>query len=726
VTALILRLAIPTPLRRCFDYLPPPDCTQAPAPGVRLRVPFGQREVVGILLEVSTATADDGRELRRASAIIDSEPLIPPDHLALLRWAAAYYQHPVGEALLSGLPQALRRGRPLPDDAWRLSQRGRGLPEQALRRAPRQAEALRLLRDDRTVSDARLRACGIGSAALRELRRKALVERCREQPPLPSAELRCAGPLPTTEQAAAIEALRGRDHFCCHLLQGITGSGKTEVYLELIADCLARGRQALVLVPEIGLTPQTVERFRARFAAPVAVIHSGLSDSRRLQSWLAGRDGAAGVVIGTRSAVFVPLARPGLLIVDEEHDGSYKQQDGFRYSARDVAVKRGQLQDFPVLLGSATPSLESLANVARGRYGHSRLQRRVAGGAVPDVTRIDLRGRPLQGGISEELMRALKQCTDERGEQALLYLNRRGYAPTLQCHACGWVAGCEHCDARLTVHLRRRQLRCHHCAARHRLPSSCPLCGGALLTQGLGTEQTEEVLRRNLHCPILRVDSDSVAGPEQLAALLEQAHRGDPCVLLGTQMLTKGHHLPQVQLVGIIDTDALLFSADFRGEERLIQQLVQVAGRAGRERAGARVILQTHHPEHPLLRALDETDYGPIAAQLLQRRRAAGLPPQGQLSLLRCDSRDDQRAEAFLDALRHSVAGQLPAGTRLVGPLPSAMPRRAGRFRAQLWCLTDSHVSAGLANAALVAAAEQLPRERGLSWFLDVDAQDVL
>ena len=675
------------------------------------------------MLDESDAEA---RELRPAIAQLDRKALLPAAHLQLLRWAADYYQYPIGEALFSGIPRALKEGKALPETAWRLTLRAQGLPDQPLPRAPRQAEVLARLREQPVLEDRALREQGISTAVLRELKGKGLIERCAPQPVTPSPQLRQNGPALTAEQTAAIAALDPDGGFSCHLLDGVTGSGKTEVYLQLIAACLAAGKQALVLVPEIGLTPQTLGRFRERFAAPIAVLHSGLSDGQRLEAWLAARNGSAGVLIGTRSAILAPLARPGMVIVDEEHDGSYKQQDGFRYSARDVAVKRAQLQHCPVLLGSATPSLESVSNSLRGRYRHHRLRNRAAGGAFPSVETVDLRSRPLQAGFSDTLLNALKDCTEVRGEQALLFLNRRGYAPTLQCHDCGWVAGCSECDARLTVHMRRRQLRCHHCAERSPLPPRCPRCGGQLLTRGLGTEQSEEFLRRELNCPVLRVDSDSVSGPRALEALLAEAHRGEPCVLLGTQMLTKGHHFPRVQLVGIIDADALLFSADFRGEERCVQLLAQVAGRAGRERAGARVLVQTHHPQHPLLQTVPSREYLAAAEPLLAQRKIAGLPPYGQLSLLRCDCREEAQGEAFLTAIRRAAESELPPGTQLVGPLPSAMPRRAGRYRSQLWCLSADRRGATLANARLVAIAETLPRRGELNWFMDIDPQDVL
>lgn len=692
---------------------------------MRVQAPLGRRSVTALVLAVSDENCDTAT-LRPVDAVLDGQPLLGEQLLALGRWAAAYYQHPIGEVLFTGMPKRLRGGGSPPLEAWRLSTRGRGLPEGALKRAPRQAQALAMLQEQPAVAQAAFREAGISSGTLRELSGKALIERCSMEPSPPSPELRSPAPALTGEQDVAVASIAGSSGFHCHLLQGVTGSGKTEVYLQLIAECLTRGEQALVLVPEIGLTPQTVSRFRERFRAPVSVLHSGLAEGERLAAWLDARCGASGIVIGTRSAVFTPLARLGLIIVDEEHDGSFKQQDGFRYSARDVAVKRAQLAGCPVLLGSATPSLETLLNAEQGRYGHSRLQARTGHGELPHLRTVDVRQQPLNAGVSAPLMAALYDCTTLRKEQALLFLNRRGYAPALLCHSCGWVAGCDHCDARLTVHLRQRQLRCHHCAARRALPPACPACGGQLLTRGLGTEQIEDYLRSELACPVHRIDSDSMRGREAAQTLYELASAGEPCVLLGTQMLTKGHHFPGVQLVGVIDADQLLYSADFRGEERLAQLLVQVSGRAGRERRGGQVLVQTHHPEHPLLQALMAGGYEAVTTALMATRRRAGLPPFGQLSLLRCDSRDEGSGEAFLRELRRRAGDLLPPSARLIGPLPSAMPRRAGRFRWQLWCLCGNRAQAQRAAAALVREAEGIGRRSGLNWFIDVDAQDVL
>ncbi|MEQ8517161.1 MAG: primosomal protein N', partial [Chromatocurvus sp.] len=568
---------------------------------------------------------------------------------------------------------------------------------------------------------------GIAGSVLRELEKKGLVERCESAPP-EQAGTGVEGPALSDAQAGAVAGIIDSEgSFSCHLLEGVTGSGKTEVYLRAISHCLAQGRQALVLVPEIGLTPQTVARFRERFTAPIALLHSGLTDAERSQSWDQARRGSASIVLGTRSAIFASCPRLGIIIVDEEHDASYKQQDGFRYSARDVAVKRAQLEACPVVLGSATPSLESTHNALRGRYRHHRLEQRAGGRAMPRLHAVDIRRQPLSAGLSPALLERMEH-TLGGGQQVLLFLNRRGFAASLQCHDCGWVADCEHCDARMTVHRRRRQLRCHHCTARRRLPDACPECGStSLLANGLGTEQTEDFLKQHFpRWPVFRVDSDSVSGPAAMASLVSDIHRGEPGILLGTQMLTKGHHFPGVGLVGVIDSDALLFSADFRGEERLAQLLTQVAGRAGRGDRPGEMLLQTHYPDHPLVQALLTRPYADVAAELLRQRRERGLPPAGHLALLRTDARTEEQGNAFLQAVRERGTPQTGAGSQLIGPLPSAMPRRAGKHRSQLICLSKDRASGAAAAPALVAAAEALRAPPGLNWFVDIDPLDTL
>ena len=431
-------------------------------------------------------------------------------------------------------------------------------------------------------------------------------------------------------------------------------------------------------------------------------------------------------MIGTRSAVFTPLRNPGWIIVDEEHDASYKQQDGFRYSARDVAVKRGQLEHCPVLLGSATPSLETLQNAMSGRYRLHRLSERAGGARMPSLEPLDVRRVALQAGLSDALIEAV-ESTLAGGGQALLFLNRRGYAPTLRCHDCGWIADCRHCDARLTLHRRRGKLRCHHCGSSASAPARCPACNGPhLLTSGLGTEQAEEFLaKRFSDWPLYRVDSDSVKGRDAMASLVDKINSGQPCILLGTQMLTKGHHFPAVNLVAVLDMDSMLFSTDFRGEERMAQLLTQVAGRAGRADLPGRVLLQTHYPDHPMVRSLIHQPYRELALAILARRREAGLPPVGKIVLLRSDCADAEVGEKFLHDLRRGVEPSLPPGCSLIGPLPSPMHRRAGMYRCQLLLSAPGYAAAQAAADRLVAGAETLPSRRGLKWTIDVDPQDI-
>jgi len=720
----VLHIAIPSPLRRRFDYLAP---AQPVAPGSRVRVSFGRRPVVGIVLGGSGSSEVAPEKLRAVEAVLDAEPLLPPELLELLNWASAYYQHPIGEVYATALPVALRQGQPAQPRGlrrYRLTEAGRAADPGQLKRAPRQAALLAHLQRLAAPAGADdLSAVDGWQGAMPRLLEKGWVE-TEETPELPVAAAAADIPPPLgAAQQAAVDAVRAAfGRFAGFLLDGVTGSGKTEVYLRLIEQALAAGRQTLVLVPEIGLTPQLLERFRRRFPVPIAVLHSGLADGERLNTWVAARAGLAPIVIGTRSAVFTPLPRLGLIVVDEEHDPSFKQQDGFRYSARDVAVVRAQKAGVPVVLGSATPALESLANAAAGRYTRLELPERAGSAIHPQLRLLDIRHQRLDGGISEPLYGLMSRHL-ERGGQVLLFLNRRGYAPVLLCHDCGWVASCRRCDAHLTYHAGQRRIRCHHCGTERPVPQQCGGCGSHDLRPiGHGTERVEEALRvRFPDTGIERIDRDATRRKGSLEAKLERVHSGAARILIGTQMLAKGHHFPDVTLVGILDADQGLFSADFRAGERMAQLILQVAGRAGRAERPGEVLIQTHHPDHPLLRLLIEQGYGAFAAAALDERRQAELPPYSFLALLRAEAPAAAVPLAFLELARQLAEGLQPEGVLLLGPVPAPMEKRAGRFRAQLLLQAASRAALHRLLDRWLPLLEESKEGRKVRWSLDVD-----
>ena len=734
MTALtVLEIALPTPLRRRFDYLPPADTApEQLQPGQRVRVPFGPQRLVGLILRVKATSDIPLSQLRAAEALLDAEPLMPEDVWQLCLWAADYYQHPIGDALHTALPALLRQGEPAREKGekyWRLTTEGKGLPEGALKRAPRQAELLAALQQRGQLNRADLTLLGIGSPAVKALADKQLIESTEQVfTPEESPEILGESPLPlNAEQQTALNQIPiGGFHIS--LLDGATGSGKTEVYLQAIARVLARGQQALVLVPEIGLTPQTLSRFQRRFRCTVVALHSGMNDRERLDAWVQARDGRARIIIGTRSAIFTPLANPGILIVDEEHDSSFKQQDGFRYSARDLAALRARRLNIPLILGSATPALESLHNARTGRYQYLRLAHRAGQAQAPTVHLQDIRRQPLDSGFSEETIGRIRRTLD-RGNQVLVFLNRRGYAPTLECTECGWLAECHHCDTRMTLHQSPRHLHCHHCDHQRAVPRYCPSCHSTRLQPvGQGTERSEEALTR--HFPgtrVLRVDRDSTRQKHAFHELLTEVHSGEPCILVGTQMLAKGHHFPDVTLVVILDADAGLFSTDFRGPEKMGQLLLQVAGRAGRAEKPGEVILQTHHRDHPLVRTLMERGYHPFAEMILSERRLTQLPPFRQMALIRAESKRPENAVAFLRHVRQLAEQYHPANHELgyLGPLPAMLEKRGDRFRYQLQVNAAQRKTLHGLLSRLAPELEQHPLAKRTRWSIDVDPQDM-
>ncbi len=744
---IFLRVAIPSPLRRCFDYLPPTACDlHTLQPGIRLRVPFGRTTVIAVLLAVSDKTAVPKSRLKRVSEVLDAAPVLSRSLLKLLMWASSYYQHPIGEVMGNALPALLRQGHAPEvkgEPVWQLTDDGRALDslvrEQTRRRAPRQAALLQLLS---TAPDIALSAPHIDATqnnwrpVMRKLVDKGWVEVTNRSGLLPlPVNKSTTAPQLHRAQADAVAAITAElGNFGVHLVDGVTGSGKTEVYLALIESVLARDQQVLVLVPEIGLTPQLVSRFQQRFAVPIAVLHSGLSDRERLGTWLMARSGDAAIVIGTRSAVFTPFAGLGLLILDEEHDASFKQQEGFRYSARDVAIKRAHFEGLPVVLGSATPSLETLHNAHQGRYSRLVLAERAGVARPPHIAVLDVRKQPMFDGLSTALINALRRHLD-KGGQTLVFLNRRGYAPAMLCHDCGWVAKCRRCDANMTLFNGNTRLRCHHCGSERRADSCCPDCQcKELRPVGAGTERLEAALKQQFpDTGIVRIDRDTTRRKGAMQNLLDSVHDGSKRILVGTQMLAKGHHFPDVTLVGIVDIDQGLFSADFRATERMAQLLVQVAGRAGRAEKPGQVLIQTHHPDHPLLQILLHEGYTAFAKAALEERRQTQLAPYSYMALLRAEAVDGQLPLQFLKHARQ-LAEQLGAAfganfgessVQLLGPIPAPMERRAGRIRAQL--LLQASERAAL-HHLLEPWLQQLESDklgRKVRWSIDVDPQEM-
>ena len=737
--SLFLRVAVPSPLHRNFDYLAPAKCNPATlAPGVRVRVPFGKTKTIGILVDIVTHSAVESGRIKAALDVLDDQPLLSADLLQLAHWASGYYHYPLGEVFASMLPALLRSGKSPQIKSlrrWHMTPQGATIAPDSLTRAPRQAELMRLLRahPQGLSSTQLLEHPGDWQSTLRTLINKGWVN-ADDTGDTPAdaghahampREQRLALNPPQQDAVTAVGNALG--NFQAFLLDGVTGSGKTEVYLQVIEQTLARGLQALVLVPEIGLTPQLIERFQRRFNVPLAVLHSGMSDRERLSAWVMARSGQAPIIIGTRSAVFTPLKNPGVIIIDEEHDTSFKQQDGFRYSARDVAVMRAHQTNVPVILGSATPSLESLHNVNSGRYHSLKLPERAGSALHPSIETLDVRHQPMVDNLSQPLLTLITRHLAQNN-QVLLFLNRRGYAPTLLCHDCGWVAECRRCDAHLTLHQGTRLLQCHHCGTQRPLDKHCPACKSAdLRALGYGTERIEHALKNKFpETLITRIDRDSTRLKGALQTLLEGVHSGASQILLGTQMLAKGHHFPDVTLVGILDTDQGLFSADFRASERMAQLILQVAGRAGRAEKPGQVVLQTHHPDHPLLQLLLTRGYHHFADAALAERRDAGLPPYSSLALLRAEAIHRDHPQQFLNQARDAAQALNIAGVELLGPVPAPMEKRAGHYRAHLLIQATRRNELHQLLDAWLPGLKKIPGQRKVRWALDVDPTEMV
>lgn len=725
----ILRIAVNVPLSREFDYLPPQDGAESFA-GRRVRVPFGRREQVGMVLGSVHKSDVPAARLKRCTEALDETPILSAADLWLIRFTSDYYHHPIGEVVAAALPSLLRHGKPLHPTIERVV--ATDLAEQTdlevlARRAPKQGELLEALFDaggDGLDTDLLTELLPNWRRAAKGLADKGLITTFESRAEAFDERLVTAatpGPELNGDQQQALSVLRSSDKFRAYLLDGVTGSGKTEVYLQRVQDVLQQGKQVLVLVPEIGLTPQLVSRLRDRLGIEPALLHSGLTNTARLAAWRAARSGAAHLVVGTRSAIFTPLKSPGLIIVDEEHDHSFKQQEGLRYSARDLAIARAKYLNIPVILGSATPTLEMLQHCRTGSYEHIVLPAR-AGGAIPPALRlIDTVRTPAIDGISEPLAAAIHQHLDTDG-QVLIFLNRRGFAPTLICGSCGHIAGCERCDSRLTVHASSKQLRCHHCGVCRPLTEHCEECGEAVRPLGEGTERLEESLKRRFPDAVIsRIDSDSTQRKGAMHEALQNATLGHANILVGTQMLSKGHHFPKLSLVGIVNADQGLFGTDFRSGERMAQSVIQVAGRAGRERRAGEVLIQTAFPENEFWETLIEGGYRQISENALAEREITRWPPFTRLALLRSAAHRQTDAHRFLEVARHHLATKTNQSIRVLGPVDAPMARKAGRYRAQLLLQSSDRSSLHRELRELRQILENDPSARKVRWSIDVD-----
>ena len=714
------RIALNRPLRRLFDYRIPDHLELTP--GQRVKVPFGRQTLTGLVVETGVEPPE-GITLKPILNTLESWPALPDNTFRLMAWASDYYQHPLGECLFTALPPALRRGRPAEvkqDEHWLTAATKAALPGNA----HRQIALFNTIKASPGITTSALVQAGYSRSQVHTLEQKELIVQSTKADHQPAAS-EAALPAPElseAQQKAANELPSDTKAFSATLLFGITGSGKTELYLHFLKTRLKDDEQALVLVPEINLTPQTLARFRRYFGNRIQVWHSALNDSERLSTWLKIRNGEPIILIGTRSAVLLPFTGLRTIIVDEEHDSSYKQGEGFRYSGRDVAVYRGHLNQCPVILGSATPSLESWHNARQGKYGLARLEQRAGNAKPPELALLDIRSRPLESGLSRPAITAIAE-TLERGEQALVFVNRRGFAPIMMCFDCGHMEECPRCDTRLTYHRRDRAMRCHHCDYQMAASHACPICQSENFKPvGQGTERTEDTLTELFpDTPIVRVDRDSTQRKGSIQAILKKVNSGEPCILVGTQMLAKGHDFPNVTLVTVVNADGGLFSVDFRAPEQMIQTLLQVSGRAGRGDKPGKVLIQTCHSDHPLLNALCRGDYPAIADQLLCEREAGQLPPYRAMAILRAEAESMQSSLALLDMLKPMT--KVPS-VETWGPLPAVIARKADRHRAQLILISNSRKQLNRLLAGLCQYLDQAKLPSNIKWMVDVDPQE--
>lgn len=720
---LIVSVAVAVPLRKCFSYLWS-NCEILPQIGLRVLVPFGNRELLGIVVaQIQDEQPID--KLKPIAKCLDIEPVLAGHLLQLMLWASDYYQYAIGEALATALPNALRKGLALQDMREVVWRKVSDFDVSTLSaRATKQQQLMAFLAEQGSANKQQLQNLGVSNAVLNTLQKQGAIEQQLIEPEVVAPIIHPSPWQLNEEQQAAVDAFKQQaNQFGIALLEGITGSGKTEVYLRLIAHCLEQGKQALILVPEIGLTPQTLSRFQQRFTCTMAIFHSNLTDLQRLKYWQQARSGEARIIIGTRSAIFTATKNLGLIVIDEEHDLSYKQQEGLRYSARDLACMRAKLENIPIVLGSATPTLETLHNAVNKKYQHWQLLQRAGDATEPTIELLDMRRQKMLEGLAEDSIAMVGEHL-QKGEQVLLFINRRGFAPSLICHDCAWVGQCHACDARMTVHHQQRSLRCHHCGNQEPVPYRCPQCQSQnLVNTGVGTERLELAMK-NLFpdTPIFRVDRDTTSQKNALETMVLDIQQQEAAILIGTQMLAKGHHFPNVTLVVLVDADASLLSTDYRAIERFGQLLTQVTGRAGRENKPGKAVIQTHYPKHPQLEKLIHWGYHRFAMDLLAQRKVLGLPPFSAQALIRLEDQSAEVAMQTLLSLRQLLQNQ-PCIS--IGPMPASLQRRAYYFRYQLLVQSPSRRQLKQSIDYLLEHSDAIVKSHKQRWSIDVDPQDM-
>ncbi len=714
---MIISVAIPAPLFKTFDYLSPEKTENSsglqtesisPEIGMRALVPFSGRQLIGVIVGISTQenpTTDTKYKLKHAIKILDTDSCFPHKLFKLITWAAHYYCHPIGECFQAALPTALRKQAHLTKSDSVLSVVKWFRTDKEFKnnkKAPKQTEILNQFQNQANgIWQNSFKLLGITVSQLKSLETKGLLRHEKIDPLSAQSQQNnntesIQHTLNTEQQAALEQICRNMNTFNIQLLHGITGSGKTEVYISRVRETLAKQKQALILIPEINLTPQTLARFQSQLNTPIGLIHSGMSEKEKLTMWYLAKNGTANVIIGTRSAIFTPFQSLDLIIVDEEHDSSYKQNDGFKYSARNLAVKRAQLEDCQIILGSATPSLETLLNAKQKKYHYISLSQRAGLGEKPKIHLIDTKSRTLINGCSQPLLNKIK-VELEKQNQVIIFQNRRGFSPTLLCNGCGWIATCPNCDARLTLHSEPPHLHCHHCDFKEAIPSNCKLCNyNQLSPLGTGTERIETGLATTFpETKIIRIDRDSIKKQQDMKQLVEEVNRGEPCILIGTQMLAKGHDFHNVTLVAIIDADASLFSSDFRAFEQSTQLLLQVAGRTGRGNKKGTVLIQTKHAEHPLFIPILDNNYDLAANNELEERKECTLPPYSKMISIKAESNSQHINFEQLQQIKKELANKLGASphTQISGPIEASMSRKAGVFRTYLHIFTTDQAT---------------------------------